>query len=216
MVALSAILAFSALGFSWSKIQWLFAALSVGIGFGLQAIFANFISGIIILFEQPIRVGDMVTIGSFTGTVTRIRIRATTLVDADKKEIIVPNKEFVTDRITNWTLSSSVTRVVIPIGVAYGTDLELTRKLLLQAASEAELVLDEPKPSVYFLTFNESTLDHELRVFVGKLSDRMPTQDWLNHRIDILFKEHNIDIAYNQLDIMIKNADEVKKELCNH
>lgn len=206
IIALGGMFAFGSLGMSWSKLQWLFAALSVGLGFGMQEIFANFVSGIIILFERPVRIGDQVTIGEFTGTISKIQIRATTLLDFDKKEVIVPNKAFVTERIVNWALTSSMTRLVIRVGVAYGSDLELTKRLLLQAAAENEKVLKDPAPAAYFLTFGASTLDHELRVYVGQISDRTRTIDALNRRINELFAEHNIEIAFNQLDVFIKNT----------
>lgn len=207
IIAVGAGSAFSTLGMSWAKLQWLFAALSVGLGFGLQAIFANFVSGIIILFERPVRIGDMVTIGSHSGTVSRIRIRSTTLIDADRKEVIIPNQAFVTDRLVNWALNDAVTRIVIQVGVAYGANLDLAKKLLLQAAHECDRVLKDPEPVVYFLTFGASTLDHELRVFVGKLGDRSITIDNLNRRINELFAENNIEIAFNQLDVFIRNTD---------
>ena len=213
LIIMGASIAFASLGMSWSKLQWLFTALSVGLGFGMQEIFGNFVSGIIILFERPVRVGDMVTIGSFNGTVSKIRIRATTLIDNDRKEVIVPNKAFITERVVNWALTSSMTRLVISVGVAYGSDLELVKRLLLQAAEENEAVLKDPAPAAYFLTFGASTLDHELRVYVGQLSDRIRTIDALNRRIDELFMANNIEIAFNQLDIFIKNQatnEEVK------
>ena len=205
IITLGAALAFGTLGMSWSKLQWLFAALSVGLGFGMQEIFANFVSGIIILFERPVRIGDTITIGTYSGTVSKIRIRATTLVDFDKKEVIVPNKAFVTERLVNWALSNAMTRLVISVGVAYGSDVELVKRLLLQAAVENERVLKDPAPMAYFLSFGASTLDHELRVYVGQLADRTRTIDELNRRINQLFTEHNIEIAFNQLDIFIKN-----------
>ncbi|QIW15805.1 hypothetical protein A4G20_05400 [Pasteurellaceae bacterium RH1A] len=207
LIALGGAWAFSTLGMSWSKLQWLFAALSVGLGFGLQEIFANFVSGIILLFERPIRVGDTVTINGVTGTVARIRIRAITMIDPDRKEVIMPNKSFVTGQVTNWALSNTVTRLVVSVGVAYGSDLELVKRLLLQAAHEHELVLKDPAPSALFLGFGASTLDHELRVYVQSLSDRMVTTDSLNRRINQLFAENDIEIAFNQLDVFIKNQD---------
>lgn len=213
LIIIGASIAFASLGMSWSKLQWLFTALSVGLGFGMQEIFGNFVSGIIILFERPVRVGDMVTIGSFNGTVSKIRIRATTLIDNDRKEVIVPNKAFITERVVNWALTSSMTRLVITVGVAYGSDLELVKRLLLQAAEENDAVLKDPAPAAYFLSFGASTLDHELRVYVGQLSDRVRTIDALNRRIDELFMANNIEIAFNQLDIFIKNQatnEEVK------
>ena len=207
LVAVGGAWAFSTLGMSWSKLQWLFAALSVGLGFGMQEIFANFVSGIILLFERPIRVGDTVTINDVTGTVAKIRIRAITMIDPDRKEVIVPNKSFVTGQVTNWALSNTVTRLVISVGVAYGSDLELVKRLLLQAAHEQPSVLKDPEPRALFLTFGASTLDHELRVYVGQVSERNDTLDALNRRVNQLFAENNIDIAFNQLDIFIKNKD---------
>ena len=206
-VAVGGAWAFSTLGMSWSKLQWLFAALSVGLGFGMQEIFANFVSGIILLFERPIRVGDTVTINDVTGTVAKIRIRAITMIDPDRKEVIVPNKSFVTGQVTNWALSNTVTRLVVSVGVAYGSDLDLVKRLLLQAAHEQPNVLKDPEPRALFLTFGASTLDHELRVYVGQVSERNDTLDALNRRVNQLFAENNIDIAFNQLDIFIKNKD---------
>ncbi|MEG9489672.1 mechanosensitive channel MscK [Mannheimia indoligenes] len=207
IIALGAIFAFGTLGVSWSKLQWLLTALSVGLGFGMQEIFANFVSGIIILFERPMRIGDTITIGTYSGTVSKIRIRATTLVDFDGKEVIVPNKAFVTERLVNWALSSTATRIIVQVGVAYGSDVELVKRLLLQVAEENPKVLKDPQPRAYFLTFGASTLDHELRAYVNDLSDRNPTIDALNTRIHQVFNEHNIDIAFNQLDVYIKNND---------
>ena len=195
----------STLGLSWDKLQWLVAALSVGIGFGMQEIFANFISGLILLFERPIRIGDVVTIGNLSGTVSKIRIRATTIIDFDRKEIIVPNKTFITSQLINWSLSDTVTRVTIKVGVAYGSDLELVRKLLLQIAQDNARVLKEPSPQVLFLTFNESTLDHELRIHVRELGDRNAAIDEINREIDRQFREHGIEIAFRQLDVYVKN-----------
>ena len=113
IVMIGVMITLGSLGLSWSKMQWLVAALGVGLGFGLQEIFANFISGIIILFERPVRIGDVITIGELSGTVSRIRIRATTIIDFDRKEIIIPNKAFVTERLINWSLTDTVTRVTL-------------------------------------------------------------------------------------------------------
>ena len=195
------------LGVSWDKLQWLVAALSVGLGFGLQEIFANFVSGIIILFERPVRIGDVVTVGNLSGTVTRIRTRATTIVDFERKEIIVPNKTFVTSHLVNWTLSDTVTRVTITVGVAYGSDLDKVRDLLLQIAHDNPRVLRDPEPSVWFLTFGASTLDHEMRVHVAALSDRTAAIDEINRAIDREFAVHGIEIAFNQIDVHVRSID---------
>ncbi len=197
----------STLGVSWDKLQWLVAALSVGLGFGMQEIFANFISGLIILFERPVRIGDVVTIGNLSGTVSRIRIRATTITDFDRKDIIVPNKTFITGQLVNWSLSDTVTRVTIKVGVAYGSDLDLVKTLLYKAAQDNPRVLKDPEPLVFFLNFGESTLDHELRIHVRDLGDRNPATDEINRFIDREFSKAGINIAFRQVDVFLKNLD---------
>ncbi len=185
----------SFLGMRWSQLQWMAAALTVGLGFGLQEIFANFVSGIIVLFERPFRVGDVITVGDLSGRVTRIRTRATTVLDFDNKEIVIPNKTFITGQLINWTLTDTITRVVIRIGVTHGADVNKVRALLLQAAREDDRVLKEPEPSCWFLTFGAKSLDFELRVFVNTLNQRLEVQNALNTRIMVLFAEHGIEIA---------------------
>lgn len=140
---------FSMIGIEWSKLQWLVAALGVGLGFGLQEIFANFISGLIILFEKPIRIGDTVTIRDLTGSVTRINTRATTISDWDRKEIIVPNKAFITEQFINWSLSDSVTRVVLTVPAPVDADTEEVTKILIAAAHRCSLVIDTPAPEAF-------------------------------------------------------------------
>ncbi|MNM82139.1 Mechanosensitive channel MscK precursor [compost metagenome] len=195
----------SALGVSWDKLQWLVAALSVGLGFGMQEIFANFISGIMILFERPVRIGDTITIGNLSGTVSKIRIRATTITDFDRKDIIVPNKTFITGQLINWSLTDTITRVTLKLGVDYGSDLDLVRTLLLKAANDNPRVLKEPEPIVYFLNFGESTLDHELRMHVRDLGDRNPVLDEINRFINKEFKKQQINISFRQMEIYLKN-----------
>ena len=124
----------------------------------MQEIFANFISGIMILFERPVRIGDTITIGNLSGTVSKIRIRATTITDFDRKDIIVPNKTFITGQLINWSLTDTVTRVTLKLGIDYGSDLDLVRDLLLKGAHENPRVLKDPEPIVYFLNFGESSL----------------------------------------------------------
>jgi potassium efflux system protein len=207
IVSIGIISGLSALGVSWNKLQWLVAALGVGLGFGLQEIFANFVSGLIILFERPVRIGDVVTIGDLSGTVNRIRIRATTITDFDRKEIIVPNKTFVTEQLINWSLNDTVTRIIIRVGVAYGSDLAKVRELLLDIATNNSRVLKEPEPMVLFLNFGNSTLDHELRVHVRELMDRNQAIDEINREIDRQFREHDIEIAFRQIDLNLRNSE---------
>jgi potassium-dependent mechanosensitive channel len=199
------LLGFSFLGMRWSQLQWMAAALTVGLGFGLQEIFANFVSGIILLFERPFRVGDIITVGDLSGRVTRIRTRATTVLDFDNKEIVIPNKTFITGQIINWTLTDTITRVVIQVGVAYNADTDKVRMLLLQAAREDERVLAEPEPSCWLLSFGASALDFELRVFVSTVNHRTEIRDALNTRIMALFVEHGVEIAFPQLDLHVRD-----------
>ena len=203
----------STLGVSWDKLQWLVAALSVGLGFGMQEIFANFISGIMILFERPVRIGDTITIGNLSGTVSKIRIRATTITDFDRKDIIVPNKTFITGQLINWSLTDTITRVTLKLGVDYGSDLDLVKSLLLKAAQENPRVLKEPEPHVYFLSFGQSTLDHELRMHVRDLGDRNPVIDEVNRFINREFKEHNINISFQQMEVYLKNTSNQEYKL---
>jgi potassium efflux system protein len=209
ITALGVIIAFNTIGFRWSQLQWLLAALSVGIGFGLQEIVANFISGIIILFERPVRVGDIVTVDETTGIVSRIRIRATTITDWNRKEYIVPNKEFVTGRLLNWTLSSKVNRVVITVGVAYGSDTKLARELLLKAAAEHPVILEDPAPIATFEGFGDNSLTFLLRAYLPSMEHRIATISELHMAIDKLFREAGITIAFPQRDVHLDASSPV-------
>jgi potassium efflux system protein len=192
---------FKTIGADWSKLQWMFAALSVGIGFGLQEIVANFISGLIILFERPIRVGDVVSIGDTDGVVTRIQIRATTIRTWDWQELLVPNKEFITGRLLNWSLSDQVTRIKVPVGVAYGSDVQLAMALMDEAARENESVLAEPKPSIIFEAFGDNSLNLVLRCFVGTQDNRLRTITQLHEAVNSKFNNAGICIAFPQRDV---------------
>jgi len=194
------------LGGSWSQVQWLVAALSVGLGFGLQEIFANLVSGIILLFERPIRVGDTVTIGNVSGKVCRIKMRATTLIDWDAKELIIPNKTFITSQLINWTLTDTVTRIVIPIGIAYGSDIELAHKVMIDAVQSMPLILKEPAPSVLLESFGESSLNFTIRFFVSELANRLPATHDLHIRLEKGLRENKIEIPFPQRDIHIRSV----------
>jgi len=213
IVGIGIVSTLSTLGVSWDKLQWLVAALSVGLGFGMQEIFANFISGIMILFERPVRIGDTITIGNLSGTVSKIRIRATTITDFDRKDIIVPNKTFITGQLINWSLTDTVTRVTLKLGIDYGSDLDLVRDLLLKGAHENPRVLKDPEPIVYFLNFGESSLDHELRMHVRDLGDRNPTLDELNRYISREFKAHDIKISVRQVEVFLMDPKGGKQQL---
>lgn len=199
------IFAFTAIGIGWSKVQWLVAAISVGLGFGLQEIFANFISGLILLFERPVRLGDIVTVGDTTGTVTQIQMRATTITDADLRELVVPNREFITGKVMNWTLSSTVSRMTIRVGVAYHTDPEQVRQLLLDIASRHPLVLKDPRPQALLDEFAESTLGFLLLVYMPKRDVYLQLRHELHSQISKAFREAGVEIAFPQQDINIRS-----------
>lgn len=214
IVVTGLVLGFRAIGVGWSSVQWLVAAMTVGLGFGLQEIFANFVSGIILLFERPMRVGDMVTIGGSSGTVTRIQIRATTILDWDYKELIVPNREFVTGNLVNWTLSSPVLRMVVKVGVAYGSDTRLVTELLMRCATENSQVLEDPPPFALLTQFGPSSLDFELRLYVSGLRNFGRVQHDLHTAIDDRFLEHGIEIAFPQRDLRLRSLpDDIIQQL---
>jgi potassium efflux system protein len=200
-------LAGRSLGITWGSIQWLIAAMGIGLGFGLQEIFANFISGIILLFERPIRVGDVITLGETTGVVTRIRMRATTVTDWDRKEYVVPNKDLITGRLLNWTLSDQTHRITIPVGVAYGSDTDHARSLLLDVAKQHPLILEDPEPIATFEAFGDSTLNLVLRCYLPDLDNLLPTISDLHSAIDRTFRDAKIEIAFPQRDLHVRSFE---------
>ncbi len=207
LTAIAFLLIANELGGSWSQVQWLVAALSVGLGFGLQEIFANMVSGIIILFERPIRVGDTVTVGDVTGRVSRIQMRATHIVDWDRKELVVPNKIFITDRLINWTLSDTVTRLVVEVGVAYGSDIDSVEQVLKAAIKTTSAVLPEPPPNVVFHGFGDSALQFRVHVFVHELTDRSGVRHALHKNIYQSLMANNIEIPFPQHDVHIRSGE---------
>ena len=196
-------------GFSWNRVQWLAAGLTVGLGFGLQEIFANLVSGIIILIERPIRVGDVVTVSGTTGTVTKMALRATTILDHDYRELIVPNKKFITEDVMNWTLSDHKSRLVVKVGVAYGSDTTLVQKTLMKVASRHPLVVRDPEPRAAFCGFGNSTLDFELRVVIPTREMFFKVTHELHMAIDEAFRQKKIEIAFPQQDLHIKNLKDL-------
>jgi potassium efflux system protein len=212
IIMLGVVMVLNLVGWRWSQIQWLVAALSVGLGFGLQEIVANFVSGLVILFERPVRVGDTITVGQLSGTVSRIRIRATTIVDWDRKEIIVPNKSFITEQVINWTLTDPITRVVIPVGVSYGSDVGKVHKIISETLPTLPLVLDEPLPKVYFTGFGESSLDFQVHVYLRHLTDRMPLIHEVHNGILKALRENGIEIPFPQRDLHIRSTVEAASD----
>lgn len=189
-----------------SSLGWLVAAMGVGLGFGLQEIFANFVSGIILLFERPIRVGDIITLGEKTGIVNRIRMRATTIVDWDRKEYVVPNKDLVTERLLNWTLSDQLNRIVIEVGVAYGTDIERALLVLREVIDAHPETLTDPAPIITFEGFGDSTLNLVVRCYLPSLEKRIFTISELHVNINKRFRDEGIEIAFPQRDLHLRSV----------
>ena len=201
LVAIGISWIFSTLGGSWSEIQWIFAALGVGIGFGLQEIVANFISGLIILFERPIRVGDVVTVGNTDGIVTRIQIRATTIRNWDQRELLVPNKNFITQELLNWSLSDQTTRILIRVGVAYGSNVDRAMLILEEAATSHPRIIGDPAPFVVFEEFGDSALLLSLRCYLDDIDFRLRTITEINQTIYRNLNEAGIEISFPQADV---------------
>ena len=194
-------------GINLSALTVLFGALGVGIGFGLQTITDNFISGIIILFEKPIKVGDRIEIDDVNGNVTNISIRATTVLTNDNVSIIVPNSEFVSGRVINWSHNDRNIRFRIPVGVSYNEDTAIIKKLLLEVADENPSVLKEPKPDVFFDEFGDSSLNFKLIVWTSEFTDRpMPFKSDLYFAIFEKFREHKIEIPFPQRDLHLRSS----------
>ncbi len=205
LVALTGLfLAGRTLNITWSSIQWLAAGMTVGLGFGLQEIFANCVSGLILLFERPIRVGDVITLGDVTGTVTNIRIRATTVTNWDRKELIVPNRELITGRLLNWTLSDTTNRIVINIGLAYATDAMAAREVILAAVKSHENVLTDPGPNVTFEGFGDSALNFVVRAYVASMEVRLSTVNDLHAIIHRDLQAEGIEIPFPQVDMNVR------------
>lgn len=209
IVTVGIVLTGGAMGIGWAQVQWLVAGISVGLGFGLQEIFANFVSGLMLLFERPIRVGDTVTVGEISGTVTRIRIRATTITGWDRKELVIPNKEFITGQVINWTLSDSVLRVIVPVGIAYGSDVALAREVLHRVARETPTIVADPAPRVLFVGFGDSSLNFEVRVYIDDIDQYLNTIDALHDAIDREFRRAGIEISFPQRDLHIRSISDV-------
>jgi len=197
--------ALNLLGISWDDVQWLVAAMGVGLGFGLKEIFANFFSGLIILFERPIRIGDTVTIDNLSGTVTKIRIRATTVTDWDNKEQVIPNQNFLINPLINWTLSDPITRVVFNLGIAYGSDTEKALQVITDVVHAHPEVLEEPRSTVFFIGFGDSSLDFEVRVFVPERLRRMPLRHDLHMALNKALAEAGIEIPFPQRDLHLRS-----------
>jgi potassium efflux system protein len=209
ILILAGLIGLNILGFPLTNLALVAGALGVGIGFGLQNIVNNFISGLILLFERPIKVGDMLVIDGQWGTVKEIRVRSTIFETFDRYVMIIPNSELVSNKVINWThYGAGINRLTLKVGVAYGSDVEQVRQLLLDICRANPRVVAEPPPQVYFTVYGDSSLDFTIWVHVRIPSDRMPATHELNRAIFAAFSEHGIDIPFPQRDLHIKERPE--------
>ncbi|MGK2960404.1 MAG: miniconductance mechanosensitive channel MscM [Candidatus Malihini olakiniferum] len=206
LMLIGCLVGFSFIGIEWSQLQWLVAALSVGLGFGLQEIFANFISGLIILFEKPIRISDTVTIRDLTGNVMRINTRATTITDWDRKEIIVPNKAFITEQFINWSLSDSVTRVVLTIPAPANADSQKITEILLNVVKRCILVLENPPPEAFLVDLRQGIQIFELRIFAAEMGHRMPLRHEIHKLILEAYRQNNMEMPFPPFQVQISSV----------
>jgi small-conductance mechanosensitive channel len=184
----------------------LFASvLGVGVGLGLQGIAKNLISGLIIMFERPIKVNDFVEVGDLQGTVTRVNLRSTEVVTLDRISIIVPNVEFLESRVVNWSHGSSVARLRIPVGVAHGSDPQVVRKALLQACQDLPDILETPPAQVFFKGFGESSLDFLLLVWINQPRRQYEIRSELNFRIEAILRQHHLTMPFPQRDLHLRH-----------
>lgn len=194
-------------GINLGSLNVLAGALGVGIGFGLQNIANNFISGLIILFERPVKVGDRIDVGSITGDVTKISSRATTINTNDNISIIIPNADVINKQVINWSHNDRNVRFGIPVGVSYKEDPVMIKKILTEVAKEHAGVLKKPAPEVLFIQYGDSSLDFDLKVWTNRYTDRpIALKSELYYRIFEKFKEHNIEIPYPQRDLHIRSG----------
>jgi len=206
LVGLGVIIAVQSIGLNLTSLAVVFGLLSVGIGFGLQNVAANFVSGLIILFERPIKIGDRITIGEVWGDVVNISLRATLVRTVDNITIIVPNSEFISSQVINWSHGDPKVRVHIPVGVAYGSDVPLVTKSLLEVAKNHPEVMDDPPPRVWFTEFGNSSLNFELLAWTLDPKRRPDVLSDLNRGIDEIFRNNEIQIPFPQRDLHIRSS----------
>lgn len=208
-LTISALVALSMAGVEFANLAIIAGALSVGIGFGLQNIVNNFLSGLILLIERPIRTGDWIVVGATEGYVRKISIRSTQIQTFDRADVIVPNSELISSQVKNWMLHDSWGRIVIPVGVAYGSDTERVREILLAVAHDNEMVIGEGHrvlpPQVLISGFGESSLNFELRCFIRRIDDRRQVFSDLCFAIDKAFRAQGVEIPFPQRDLRVRN-----------
>lgn len=205
--------AISYAGFDITNLAIVAGALSIGIGFGLQSIVNNFVSGLIILFERPIKVGDWVSVNNYEGHVRRISVRSTEIETFDRTNVIVPNSEFISNPIVNLTHRNAMGRVVVAIGVSYQSDPEFVRDLLLKITNDCPKILEQPKPNISFEDFGSSSLDFKVRAYIDDVNNRLSVATDLRMRIFKALNEAGVEIPFPQQDVHMRDLDPVRSML---
>jgi len=207
LIAVGFYVAFQLVGVDLSSLAIIAASLGVGVGFGLQNIINNLVSGIIILAERPISIGDRIEVGGVAGRVTKIQIRSTTVVTNDNITMIVPNADFISNTVTNWSHGDPKVRIRVPVGVAYGSDLKLLQQLLLEAAAEHPKALRDPTPVVLFTEFGDSSLNFELGVWTQEMTATpIHFTSEMNFIIEKKLRENGIEIPFPQRDLHVRSG----------
>ena len=213
LIAIGFYVAFQAVGFDLSSLAIVAASVGVGVGFGLQNIINNFVSGIIILAERPISIGDRIEVAGVAGRVTKIQLRSTTVVTNDNITMIVPNADFISNTVTNWSHGDPKVRIRVPVGVAYGSDLKLLQRLLLEAAAEHPKALRDPSPVVLFTEFGDNSLNFELGVWTQEMTAApIHFTSEMNFIIEQKLRENDIEIPFPQRDLHVRSGLPVAAE----
>jgi small-conductance mechanosensitive channel len=212
IITIGVMLAIDFIGIDLTSLAVVASFLSVGIGFGLRNVASNFISGIILMVERPISVGDFISVDDFLGTVQTIGLRATVFRTVDNQSIVIPNSTFLEQNVINWTRGEEKIRLRFSVGVAYGSDVEKVKSVLLEAAEEHDDILKDPEPKVVFQEFGDSSLNFELRIWVSHARERVSVRDELNTLINNLFAENELEMPFPQRDLHLRSSTPISIE----